>query len=266
MSIPGIALPGLNGQSGAQYPPLAVDTTITVHQTPGVGQYTSINAALVELSRTPPEYIANGYTAEISLLSGFVMAEQVLVSGLDLSWVTITSIDATVAITRSALTLANSLGVYPAFSGYNAKLPTISVLFQMDSSGPSTNRYGITLDHSEIAVTSGDGIQAAATSGILVINASNAKLTGANFASAVYAGIHAFKGSRVEASSCVVTNCSTNGIRCEEASTVNAKTANATGSGTGFAVFFGSIIEANGATGTLSQAANTPTANGVIFQ
>lgn len=59
-------------------------------------------------------YKKSGVIATINLKAGFVMAEQVLVSKIDLSWITIVGEDAKTIITHTALTTAFN-GSIPAF-------------------------------------------------------------------------------------------------------------------------------------------------------
>jgi len=68
------------------------------------GDYPTINSALEYLSKLQPVYDSAGITATINLLAGFTMAEQVLVRGLDMGWVTIAGADAETVITHTALT------------------------------------------------------------------------------------------------------------------------------------------------------------------
>ncbi len=80
----------------------ALSTNITVNV--GAGQtYTTINQALEYLSGFYPMYKKSGFTATINLKAGFVMAEQVLVSGIDLGWITIVGEDAETIITHTQL-------------------------------------------------------------------------------------------------------------------------------------------------------------------
>ena len=75
-------------------------TNITVNV--GAGQtYTTINQALEYLSGFYPMYKQSGITATINLKAGFVMNEQVLVSGIDLGWITIVGEDAETIITHT---------------------------------------------------------------------------------------------------------------------------------------------------------------------
>jgi len=81
------------------------------------------------LSRTIPAYKNNGFTAEISLLSGFVINEQVIVNGLDLGWINITSVDSVVTVDSAVFTSAISVGIYkPIFcANKGATFPTVDI-------------------------------------------------------------------------------------------------------------------------------------------
>jgi len=112
-----------------------VDLSVTVGSG---GEYETINEALYQLSRLKPLYKNDGFTAEISLLSGFVMEEQVLVRGVDFSWITITSADAEVPVDASAITteLIPEDNITPIIGGAdNARLPIIGVLFAYPDQG-----------------------------------------------------------------------------------------------------------------------------------
>ena len=75
------------------------DRTVTV----GVGgDYLTINDALVALSKVVPAYKSGGFTAIVQILSGESISG-FTVSGIDLSWITITSIDSSVTLTSSIL-------------------------------------------------------------------------------------------------------------------------------------------------------------------
>jgi hypothetical protein len=65
---------------------LVLKENITLSVGPGL-TYTTLNSALNYLK----QYIPNRYKATIILMDNFVMAEQVFVEGIDLSWVTIKS-------------------------------------------------------------------------------------------------------------------------------------------------------------------------------
>ncbi|MGE4487121.1 MAG: hypothetical protein AB7C95_04745, partial [Synergistaceae bacterium] len=82
---------------------LVTDVEVTVGTG---GDFPTINAAIEELSRAySPVYLAGGNVkATIRLKAGFVMAEQVVVENIDLSWITIIGDDAETVIARDALT------------------------------------------------------------------------------------------------------------------------------------------------------------------
>lgn len=69
------------------------------------GEYQTINAALESLSRYYPRYhLINPVRVTITLETGFIMAEQIICDGIDLSWITITSADSVVPVTEAAIT------------------------------------------------------------------------------------------------------------------------------------------------------------------
>ena len=239
------------------------DITVTVGSG---GDYSTINDALAALSAYYPLYVSGGFTAEISLLTGFTMAEQVLVSGIDLSWITITAVDASTTITRSALTVSFG-GTYPAFGVIMGRLPVIGALFSMDSSGTATNRNFITArDGSFVKVSVSCGCQYAGENGIALYDASSAMLTGADFSHATNNGIYA-KACVVQANGANVSYAGSSGVLSAYASSVDASSANGENASTsGFRVATGGNICAGGVTGTLSQAENTLTASGIIYR
>jgi hypothetical protein len=78
-----------------------IDRVFTV----GVGgDFPTINDALTFVSKTVPAYKKDGFIAEIRLLTGFVIQEQVIISDIDLSWVEITSEDSLNLVDKSYLT------------------------------------------------------------------------------------------------------------------------------------------------------------------
>jgi len=241
-------------------------TDITVTVGTG-GDYSTINDALADLSRFHPVYKPGGFSAEISLLTGYVMAEQVLISGIDLSWITITSVDAEVTITRSALTV-NFGGTYPAFGVIRGRLPVIGALFRMDTSGIATGKNFITAgDGSFVKVSASCGCRYAGANGIALYDASSAMLASANFSHATGIGIYANGACVVRANSANVSYAGSYGVSSTYASSVNAASANGGNTSSyGFHVALGGNISASGVTGTLSQAANTLTASGIIYQ
>jgi hypothetical protein len=228
---------------GGEQSELASDITVTVGSG---GQFTTINAALAYLVQTYyPVYLSTGSVpqATISLVPGFVMAEQVLITGLDLSWITITGVDAETMITRSALTRPFG-GRYPAFSAVRGTLPVIGQLFNMDASGAAEGKEGIYCHLGRCNINAACGVKNAGNNSIYADQGSTINAVGANASGAGAYGIFAYRGS-----------------------IINADGANASGAGLDdIYVYRGGIINARGATGDLSQAANTINANGIIFQ
>lgn len=177
-------------------PAFNADVTVTVGTG---GDFTTINAALAALSLIyGPRYKKGGVTAEARLLTGFVMAEQVIIVDVDLGWITITSVDAEVTIQRSALTEAVDVIYYPAWSavGPRAVLPNIDVLFNMDTSGTATERNGIfVLNGAAAQILPGAGVKNAAARGLHVANAgARAKARGTNFSGAGEAAVRNSNG------------------------------------------------------------------------
>jgi len=262
------------------------------------GDYPTINAALEYLSKLQPVYASAGITATINLLTGFVMAEQVLVRGLDMGWVTITGADAETTITNTALTTDFTTAVYgfdsyPAFGvSKGGVLPRIDQLFRFDVANVGGEKRGIMAvgAGSSADVLAGAGVNDAGTDGIYADNGSTIYAEGAVASGAGSYGINASSGSTINAEGANASGAGTYGILATRGSTINAGGANASGAGTygilatsgstinakgadasgagsyGINASSGSTINAGGATGTLSQAINTVTNNGIIFQ
>lgn len=141
------------------------------------GDHATLNEALKEASYYSREYISKGLTLEVKQLSGFVMAEQVFVVQQDLSFVTLTSEDAEVTITRSALNQNNGnstnnwrTGMFPAFTGMRgAKLPYIKTLYSMDTSGDGVGTVGVyVFENSQAVIGRGCGVKNAGWRGLYV--------------------------------------------------------------------------------------------------
>jgi hypothetical protein len=180
------------------------------------------------------------------------MAEQVLVRGLDLGWITITGADAETTITNTALTTDFTTAdygfdSYPAFGvSKGGVLPRIDQLFRFDVANVGGNKHGI------MAVDAGSSANV---------------LAGAGVNDAGTYGIYATRGSTINAYVADASGAGSYGIYASRGSTINADSADASGAGThGIGAYNGSTINADGATGTLSQTANLLTSNGIIFQ
>ena len=213
------------------------------------GDFSTVGSALGYLSQYRSR---DRFTATISLLTGFVMAEQVLIDTIDYGWVSVTSVDPTVTVTRSALTL-DFYGRYPLFgAALSGVTPGINANFSFDASGTSTDRAFL------YCVDGGKGVVGAArgcvnapfglvTKGVgSHINAEGSTvensldtnvfadmgsaihIAGGNFSNAVSRNIHATQSSLVAADSVVATGAETN-VLASSGGKVNVQNANLTG-------------------------------------
>ena len=224
---------------------LSEDLIVTVG--PG-GQYTTINAALIAITQAYTTVKFPGVSVTIQLLTGFVMAEQVLIKGLNLGWITITSVAATVSITRSALTtdFSTLYTLYPTFGVTGGGcLPNIGCLFVMDTSGDATNRIGIFLENaSRCTVLANCGIKGA-PQGLLCTAASTVHAKFSNFSSCLVNGLYCSGGHLF------VPNSNYRKGTVDSISDL--------------IVTFGGTVITNSATGGVPQTKNVPTANGIIY-
>lgn len=199
------------------------------------GDYSTINDALEYLSKFKPLYISNGFAATVSLLTGFVMTEQVICKGVDLSWITITGTGGSYSLTRSALTTEVEHECYPAFAAIEGgKLPKLNAELVMDTSGTATNRYGIYVSGagSSVNITASNGVSNAAGYSIYATN--GAVVSAANcVASYSGHGIGANNGATVYADGATATNCGGVGIVAWRASTISATDADVSSCTTG---------------------------------
>jgi len=220
------------------------------------GDYPTINAALEYLSKLQPVYDFAGITATINLLTGFTMAEQVLVRGLDLGWITITGADAETTITNTALTTDFTTAdygfdSYPAFGvSKGGVLPRIDQLFRFDVANVGGSKNGIVAvgAGSSADVLAGAGVNDAGTNGIYAYGGSTINAGGADASGAGSHGIRANRGSTINAGGADASGAGSHGIRAYDGSTINADGANASGAGNnGIYAYGGSTINAEGA-------------------
>jgi len=245
--------PDTDGGVNWELAPTSVQSDITVTVGTG-GDYPTINAALEYLSKLQPVYASAGITATINLLTGFVMAEQVLVRGLDMGWVTITGVDAETTITNTALTADFTTAdygfdSYPAFGvSKGGVLPRIDQLFRFDVANVGGNKHGIIAvgAGSSADVLAGAGVNDAGTYGIYASNGSTINAYSANASGAGDIGIYASNGSTINAYSANASGAGDIGIYAFRSSTINAEEADASGAGTsGISAYNGSTINAN---------------------
>ena len=231
------------------------------------GDFPTINAAVLHLSRFTPDL---GVTGEVELLSGFVMEEQLFVEGLDLGWITITGVDAETVINEPSLTrVLTSDGDAPAFGVARGTLPIIGQLFSFSIKGSLADRKSGVMAYNlgRASILPGCGVKNAGFYGIYANKSSTINAQGTNVSGAAHDGIHATRGSTINAEGADASGAAQHGIVSARGSTINARNVNASGAvGYGLSPQFGSTISAYGATGTLSQAKNTITYNGIIFQ
>ena len=251
---------------------LKLDTALTITVGTG-GDCATINEALAYATTRYPVYVSASIQPRvtISLLTGFVMAEQVIVDGQDLSWITISSVDAEVVITRSALTTANDEGEYPAFNAKNGGfLPIIGALFNMDTSGTATLRHGLmAYRNSQAIIHSGCGFKNCGGHGIFAYKSSRIDAGGAIATGAGVTGAVAERNSTIDIRDGDVSGAGVNGVVSWMGSTVLAYSANArvgaSDAATDFKVGMGSILIKLTATGGVSQTQNVITGDGIIF-
>ena len=230
----------------------SADITVTVGSG---GDYATINAALAALVKRKPLYDNSGITATINLLSGFVMAEQVLVYGLDLGWITIVGADTETVITHTALTTnftASDYGysTYPAFGvSRGGVLPRVGQLFRM-SFGSATSDY----KHGVMAIGAGSNVDILVDCGV--------KDAGTY-------SIFATRGSTINAHNVDASNAGGFGIYATNSAIINADGADASGGGwDDIRTRSGSTINADGAIASSFDPAeaNTVTVDGIIFR
>ena len=202
----------------------------------GAGQtYTTINQALEYLSGFYPMYKKSGVTATINLKAGFVMAEQVLVSGIDLGWITIVGENAETIITHTALTTPFSvLGHYPAFGvDRGGTSPVIGQLFRFNVEKVGGDKHGLVTfgAGSSATVSSGKGFIGAGTNGIFAASSSIINASGANCSNAGTNGIYASTGSTINASGANCSNAGSAGISAFQGAIINASGANCSNAG-----------------------------------
>ena len=275
---------GINANSTELDKVILLSTDIT--KTVGTGgDFTTLNEAINWCKKVVP----NGHKVDLNLLSGFVMAEQILLENVNLGFVTINSIDSEVTILSDNITIFFITGK-TIFGGINSTMPNINVYFVSDNYGSTNiihglavegfgsnakinsnkgfkdmNGYGMfaykganILADQCVIRNSGYGIKASEQSNISAINST--------FDSCV---VYAYGNSNIDVSSSTITNLSPiiSNITSEN-SRINGTYVNHYGTTTYYnRVSDGGIITSNNATsGKLSQTANTITANGIIFQ
>lgn len=269
--------------------------TADVEVTVGAGgQFASIGEALAAMSRRRPAFRLGGFNAVIRLLAGFIMSEQIMVSGVNLGWIRITGVDALTIIRRSALT-RQVVDRYPAFAAANGgTLPEISQVFQMDTTGLATNRDGILVNGPGASVrvsancgvrnagedglhVRSSGVAAAGSSdfrnaggrGLYVLNATVAAPS-INLSGAMKGGLYAQHAAQVHAQAANIAGCTEFGAQATHGATISVQGANCRMGGSDgpadLVVAGGGMIASINSTGGTSQTINTITGAGIIFR
>ena len=269
---------------------LTEDTTKTI----GVGgDFTTLNLAIDWYKKV----ISNGYRVTLQLMAGFVMQEQVMLNNVNLGFVEIIGTDAVTSIDGAYITngiiLDGELAtMYPAFYGYGSIMPVINHRFKFSSNiSGGVNSYGIVVrKNSYCKVLENKGFTNVYGVGIGVLEKSEANIEFAYF-SGSGTGCHISGASTVSARECKFDNCVNYGIFISTGSTLNFDNGSAVNCGSnGVSVMFGSFVNVHNSdlsgagahgielsfgggtvfayrtAGTLSQTANTITANGIIFK
>lgn len=250
---------------------LSSDITVTVG--PG-GDHPTIASALAALSQDRPVFVNGGVSATIRLLSGFSMAEQINIKGIDLSWITITSEDAVVPVVRSALTAGRNYEAaeytYPAFLIERGSCPTIGALFAMDDSGEETRRDGfMVMDNSTVSFLPGAGFKDAGHTNLLVFQASRVQAEFGVFSGAGNDNVKALHNNWLNLQSTDLTNAGDRALFVNAGTTAGARFANFSGSASE-AIFAnrGAVVDAYQATidtaGTMTVPAVFATGGGVV--
>jgi hypothetical protein len=266
-SSPAWVVQGMVGASNLLQP---ADLTITVGSG---GDFANLNAALAYASTLYPLYVA-GATPNITvnLLTGYTETSGVNIAGIDLSYITIASVDATVT--------ANVAG--DLFHAENARLPKIAARFDMGGNGG----HGIWLAQASVIVASPNaptklaGIINAGKSGLYPIAMGEFATLDADFQGAQEFGAyinHAswgelggsdFSGAGLRGGVSDELGAPFDGIHVAHSSRVNISDCNGElsgGAGFDLRVRNGGIVDIVNFTGGLSQSPNVLTAAGIIF-
>lgn len=183
------------------------------------GDFETINEAIAYFSTRRVEYSRNGYSAEIRLLSGFIMREQVFVDALNLGYIEISSEDEQVFADASSLTGSmqgdDRINARPLFGVRGGGvLPEINVLFNMiDDGSTDLNKHGFfVIDNSQAHIRPGKGCLNAVGNGIYVVNGGKVLSFGGVYDNARASGVRAFRGSYLNIRKASIKNAGEYGI------------------------------------------------------
>jgi hypothetical protein len=232
-------------------------TSSVVYTVGSGGDFANLTSAIVEISKKRPIYAYPNMSILLRILSGTTISESLFFKDVDLSFLQIDSVDSVVPV--------SSLVAGTFISLVNSRCPKINTIFDLALAG--TNKTGLSASSSSVIVSGNKGIKNSSGSNFAM--ASNSALIGNNLiaSGAGGRGISASTCSSVSVHNANVTGSGLYGITSESGSIVSALGVNASGHSVhDFYVYWGGTIIAVSATGTLSQTANTITANGIIYQ
>jgi hypothetical protein len=223
------------------------------------GDFATLNSAINWCKRIIP----NGYKLAL-VITDSILTEYLFIEDCNLGFVEIASAhDSTVTIDGTYLTNVITNSVY-FVHGKNSIMPKISFNMTLINESAIYNTEAVLVENNSKIIFGGDvSISNFIYGGVRVEDNSDAVFDVINI-SGSQLGITALYNSRV---SCRVSNISSTlrGIQSLWGSNVDAHFCTCSGT-TGFYVAEGGFITANNSTGTLSQTANTITANGIIFK
>lgn len=210
------------------------------------GDFSTISAAIASLSRKHAAFVNGGFVATISLLSGFTLTEQLVFQGVDLGWITITSVDAEVPVPSE--NIPSGQGAFYAVG--LATIPKIGCFFRYvtDNDGRATPAlrgfdilHGSTIQFTVQTAGFGDDVGAKKCNRLLQVAHGSICIatSGLSLKDGNDIGLRASNASLVSCPNAIITGCTNNGIAAS-----------------------GAIVQAANAviTGSLGPVAATPTA------
>jgi len=207
--------------------PITQDMIVTVGTN---GDYQNINDALAYVSDFYPIYKKGGINREIKLLSGFVMAEQILVSGLNLGGVKITA-ESEITVDASFLT-TEFHGFYPLFGVDNGgTLPTIHATFNYVGTSAVNNKHGILAFGAGSSANISGGLKNVHGDAIFAYRTASIDASFADLSGAKEYGAYALRAATIDVGGATVTNAGVAGAYAIGASSINAGSANVSNAG-----------------------------------
>lgn len=198
--------------------------------------FKTINDALEFLTTHFPKVSTEPVSAVIELQSGFVMSEQVVVEGVNLSWIKISAQDEVVSVDatdfRSLISVSSTDIKSTLAATHGGTLPVIDCLFSLDyTDGDVNDIKGIcAVYNSRAIITEGSGFKKAADN----IYANTSSIIEANYCIAsdsISMGISAFRNSAINAYGSDVSNSGVDGILAQHNSRVLANNSNVSNAG-----------------------------------